>query len=64
MPKSPQKEIQNSSEYPVSIEIDRDGDFKELTLVPKYVNGKGTIGAQLQPYIKKEAKKTKNAYNN
>ena len=56
------KEIQNSSEYPVSIEIDRDGVFKELTLVPKNVNGKGTIGAQLQPNIKKEAKKTKNVY--
>ena len=53
------KEIQNSSEYPISIEIDRDGVFKELTLVPKNVNGKGTIGAQLQPNIKKETKKQK-----
>jgi len=54
------KEIQNSSENPISITIDRDGVLKDLTLVPKNIDGKGTIGAQLQPNIKKETKKTKN----
>ena len=56
------KEIQNSSEKPISIKINRNGVFKNITLVPKNVNGKGTIGAQLQPNIRKETKKTKNAY--
>ncbi len=56
------KKIQNSSEESISITIERDGVFKEITLVPKNVNGKGTIGAQLQPNIKKETKKTKNFY--
>ena len=56
------KEIQNSSEKPISIEIERDGVFKDLTLIPKNVDGKGTIGAQLQPNIRKETKKTKNVY--
>ena len=56
------KKIQNSSENPISITIERDGVFKEITLVPKNVDGKGTIGAQLQPNIKKETKKTKNIY--
>ncbi len=55
-------EIQNSSEKPISIKIERDGIFKELVLVPKNVDGKGTIGAQLQPNIRKETKKTKNFY--
>ena len=31
-------------------------------MVPKNIDGKGTIGAQLQPNIKKETKKTKNIY--
>ena len=56
------KEIQNSSEKPISIKIERDGIFKEIVLVPKNVDGKGTIGAQLQPNIRKETKKTKNFY--
>ena len=56
------KEIQNSSEKPISIKIERDGIFKDLTLVPKNIDGKGTIGAQLQPNIKKETKKTKNIF--
>ncbi len=55
-------EIQNSSEKPISIKIERDGIFKEIVLVPKNVDGKGTIGAQLQPNIRKETKKTKNFY--
>ncbi len=54
------KEIQNSSEKPISIKIERDGFLKDLTLVPKNIDGKGTIGAQLQPNIKKETKKTTN----
>jgi len=56
------KKIQNSSENPISITINRDGVLKDLTLVPKNIDGKGTIGAQLQPNIKKETKKTKNIF--
>ena len=56
------KKIQNSSEKPISIEIDREGVLKEITFTPKNVDGKGTIGAQLQPNIKQETKKTKNIY--
>ena len=56
------KEIQNSSETQIPIKIERDGVFKDLTLVPKNVDGKGTIGAQLQPNIRKETKKTTNFY--
>jgi len=56
------KEIQNSSENPISITIDRDGVLKDLTLVPQNIDGKGTIGAQLQPNIRKETQKTKNVY--
>jgi len=56
------KEIQNSSEKPISIEIDRNGIFKKITLIPKNVDGRGTIGAQLQPNIRQETKKTKNIY--
>tara|TARA_A100001388_G_scaffold173499_1_gene129712 strand:- start:107 stop:1183 length:1077 start_codon:yes stop_codon:yes gene_type:complete len=56
------KKIQNSSEKPISIKIDRDGVFKDLTLIPKNIDGKGTIGAQLQPNVRKETKKTKNIY--
>ncbi|WP_288236046.1 RIP metalloprotease RseP [uncultured Prochlorococcus sp.] len=56
------KEIQSSSEKPISITIDRNGVLKDLTLVPKNLDGKGTIGAQLQPNIKTETKKTKNIF--
>ena len=56
------KEIQNSSDYPISIKIERNGIFKDLTMVPKNVDGKGTVGAQLQPNISKETKKTKNVF--
>ena len=56
------KEIQNSSDEPISIKVERDGILKKLTLVPKNVDGKGTIGAQLQPNINKETKKTKNVF--
>ncbi len=54
------KKIQNSPGNPVSISIERDGVFKDLTLIPNNINGKGTIGAQLQPNVRKETKKTKN----
>jgi membrane-associated protease RseP (regulator of RpoE activity) len=56
------KEIQNSSEKEILIGVERDGVFKEITLIPKNVDGKGTIGAQLQPNIRNETKKTKNIY--
>ena len=56
------KKIQNSPGKSVSIRIERDGIFKDLTLVPNNINGKGTIGAQLQPNVRKETKKTKNLY--
>ena len=56
------KKIQNSSEEPISIKIERDGVYKDLILVPRNVDGKGTIGAQLQPNVRKETKKTKNVY--
>jgi len=56
------KKIQNSSEKPISIEILRNEVFKDITLTPKNVDGKGTIGAQLQPNIRKETKKTKNIF--
>ena len=56
------QKIQNSSEIPLSIKIERDGIFKDLTLVPKNVDGKGTIGAQLQPNIRKDTQKTKNVF--
>jgi len=48
------KEIQNSSDKPIPIKIERDGILQDLTLVPKNIDGKGTIGAQLQPNIKKD----------
>ena len=54
------KKIQSSSEESISIEIERDNSYQKLTLIPQNIDGKGTIGAQLQPNIKKETKKTKN----
>ena len=54
------KKIQNSSENPITISIKRNEITKEITLIPRNVDGKGTIGAQLQPNIRKETKKTKN----
>ena len=52
--------IQNSSEESISIEIERDNSFQSLILIPQSIEGKGTIGAQLQPNIRKETKKIKN----
>ena len=56
------KEIQNSSDNPISLKIERNGVSEDITLTPKNVDGKGTIGAQLQPNVRKETKKTKNFY--
>ena len=54
------RKIQSSSEKSISIEIERDDSYQKLTLIPQNIDGKGTIGAQLQPNIKKETKKTNN----
>ena len=54
------KVIQSSSEKPIAIKIERSGTYKDITLTPKNIDGKGTIGAQLQPNIRKDTKKTKN----
>ena len=54
------KRIQLSNEEQVIIKVERSGSFKDLKLIPQNIDGKGTIGAQLQPNIKKETKKTKN----
>ena len=56
------KRIQSSYEKPISIEIERGGTYKDLTLIPQKIDGKGAIGAQLQPNITKETKKTKNIF--
>ncbi len=56
------KEIQSSADKSISIDIERAGTLKKISLIPKDVDGKGTIGAQLQPNIRKETKKTKNLY--
>ena len=52
--------IQNSYEEQIAIEVEREGSYKNLKLIPQNIEGRGTIGAQLQPNIKKETKKTKN----
>ncbi len=52
--------IQSSSDKPISINIERSGLLEKKVLTPNNVDGKGTIGAQLQPNIRKETKKTKN----
>ena len=57
------KEIQSSANSPIQIEIDREGILKQITLFPKKIDGKGTIGAQLQPNIRKETIKTKSFYD-
>ena len=53
------KRIQNSYEEQILIEIERDGTYQDLKLTPTNIEGRGTIGAQLQPNIKKETKKIK-----
>ena len=54
------KRIQSSPDEQISISIEREGSFQDLKLTPQDIDGKGTIGAQLQPNIKKETIKTKN----
>ena len=53
------KEIQNSFDNGLNITIKRDESLQELSLFPQTIDGKGTIGAQLQPNIKEETYKTK-----
>ena len=54
------KDRLKGSEESISIEIERENSLQSLILIPQNIDGKGTIGAQLQPNIKKETKKTKN----
>ena len=54
------KKIQSSSEETIEIQILRQDSLLDLNLIPQNIEGKGTIGAQLQPNIKKETQKTKN----
>jgi len=54
------KRIQSSYEEKILIQIERENSLQNLTLIPQNIEGKGTIGAQLQPNIKKETKKTSN----
>jgi len=56
------KQIQSSSGMEISIGIERNGVQENLILVPESNDGKGTIGAQLQPNVRKETKKTKNIF--
>jgi len=54
------REIQNSYDKSITITIIRDNLIKDLNLIPQNIEGKGTIGAQLQPNIRKDTYKTKN----
>ncbi|MBK16557.1 MAG: RIP metalloprotease RseP [Prochlorococcus sp. SP3034] len=56
------KEIQNSYEENIKINVKRQDSFIELNLVPENIDGKGTIGAQLQANVREETYKTKNTY--
>ena len=56
------KKIQSSSDKKISVEIERKGAYESIDLTPQNINGKGTIGAQLQPNIKKDTKKTTNIF--
>ena len=55
-------EIQKSYDQIIKITIKRGDIIKELNLKPQNIDGKGTIGAQLQPNIKEETYKTKNIF--
>ena len=55
------KEIQQSSEKSINIEIMRNNELKEINITPQNIDGKGTIGAQLQPNIRQETYKPKNS---
>ena len=54
------KEIQKSSEKTIRIKVKREEILKNIDLIPQNIDGKGTIGAQLQPNIRKDTYKTKN----
>jgi len=54
------RKIQSSKEESITIKVQRDEILREIILTPQEINGKGTIGAQLQPNIKKETKKIQN----
>tara|TARA_Y100000589_G_scaffold300633_1_gene310916 strand:+ start:2994 stop:4073 length:1080 start_codon:yes stop_codon:yes gene_type:complete len=54
------KEIQQSPEKSITIQIMRGSQIKEISIIPQNTDGKGTIGAQLQPNIRQETYKTKN----
>ena len=54
------KEIQQSSDKSINIEIMRNNTLKEINITPQDIDGKGTIGAQLQPNIRQETYKPKN----
>jgi len=53
------KEIQKSSNKSINLEIIRENETKNISLTPQNIDGKGTIGAQLQPNIRQETYKTK-----
>ena len=55
------QEIQNSSEKSINVEILRSNKLKEINITPQNIDGKGTIGAQLQPNIRQETYKPKNS---
>ena len=54
------KDIQQSPEKPINIQIMRGSEIKDLNIIPQNTDGKGTIGAQLRPNIRQETYKTKN----
>ncbi len=56
------KKIQSSLDKTLVLTIKRDDVFQELNLTPQNIDGKGTIGAQLQPNIKEETYKTSNIF--
>ena len=53
------KEIQQSPDESINIQIMRGNQTKDLNIIPQNTDGKGTIGAQLQPNIRQETYKTK-----
>ena len=55
-------EIQQASEESIDIEIEREGQKRTINIIPQNIDGKGTIGAQLQPNVRQETYKTKNIY--
>jgi len=55
-------EIQKSSDKSIEITLERENSQIKLNLIPENIDGKGTIGAQLQPNIRKETYKTKNIF--